>query len=109
MLVLFDHGTPAGLARVLTDHNVFTAQSRGWDRLNNGALPTAAEADGFDILVTTDRRIRYQQNLSGRNIAIVVLPGSTKWSRIRCLFAPILAAINAAIPGGYVEIEISFA
>lgn len=65
MLVLFDHGTPAGLARALSPHLVIKAQARGWDRLDNGALLAAAEAAGFDILVTTDRRIRYQQNLSG--------------------------------------------
>jgi hypothetical protein len=108
MLILFDHGTPAGLARVLTLHTVFTAQSRGWDTLENGALLTAAEAASFDLLVTTDRRIRYQQNLSGRKIAIVVLAGTTKWSRIRLQFGRIMAAVNAAAPGSYVEVEIPF-
>jgi len=78
MLVLFDHGTPRGLARVLSNHTVITAQARGWDRLTNGVLLNAAEEAEFDLLPTTDRRIRYQQNLAGRRIAIIVLAGSTK-------------------------------
>lgn len=66
MLILFDHGAPRGLIRALARHTVITAESRGWDTLNNGALLTAAEEAGVDLLLTTDRRIRYQQNLAGR-------------------------------------------
>ena len=69
MRILFDHGTPAGLARALPGHTVATAQGRRWDRLSNGDLLKEAEAAGSDLLITTDRRIRYQQNLSGRRIA----------------------------------------
>jgi hypothetical protein len=108
MLMLFDHGTTAGLARALSSHTVFSAQANGWDRLTNGELLTAAEAAASDRLITTDRRIRYQQNLAGRKIAIVVLAGSTKWSRIRVHFERIVAAVNAASPGRYVEVEIPF-
>ncbi len=57
MLVLFDHGTPKGLARALAGHTIHTAQSKGWDTLSNGALLNAAEEAGFDLLLTTDRRI----------------------------------------------------
>jgi hypothetical protein len=60
MLILFDHGTPKGLIRALSGHTVITAQARGWDRLNNSALLNAAEEAGIDLLLTTDRRIRYQ-------------------------------------------------
>ncbi len=108
MLILFDHGTPAGLARALSPHTVFTAQARGWDRLDNGDLLNAAEDAAFDLLLTTDRRIRYQQNLSGRKIAIVVLAGSTKWSRVREHLEQIAATVNAASPGSYAEVEIAF-
>lgn len=66
MLVLFDHGTPKGLARALSEHTVHTAQSKGWDTLSNGALLNAAEEAGFELLLTTDRRIRDQQNLPVR-------------------------------------------
>ena len=68
MLILFDHGTPKGLIHVLSGHTVITAQSRGWDRLNNGALLDAAEEAALNLLLTTDRRIRYQQNLAGRKM-----------------------------------------
>ena len=83
MHVLFDHGTPKGLIGALPEHTVHTAQSQGWDTLSNGALLDAAEEAGFELLLTTDRRIRYQQNLRGRRIALVVLTGSTKWSGVR--------------------------
>ena len=58
-----NHGTPKGLARALSTHTIHTAQSRGWDTLSNGALLDAAEEAGFELLLTTDRRIRHQQNL----------------------------------------------
>jgi hypothetical protein len=48
MLILFDHGTPKGLASALPGHTIVTAQSRGWDRLNNGTLPNAAEEAALD-------------------------------------------------------------
>jgi hypothetical protein len=108
MLILFDHGTPFGFARALSPYTIFTAQVRGWDKLSNGALLTAAEEAGFGLLVTTDRRIRYQQNLSGRKIAIIVLAGSTKWSRIRQCFERIAKAVRDAPQGSYTEVDISF-
>lgn len=76
--------------------------------MSNGDLLDAAEQAGFDLLLTTDQGIRYQQNLAGRNIAIVVLTGAVKWSRVR-LHLPIVAgAVNAATPGSYAEVEIPF-
>lgn len=108
MLILFDHGTPKGLIPALAGHQVITAQSRGWNALDNGALLDAAEELGIDLLLTTDRRIRYQQNLAGRKIALVVLTGTTKWSRIRRHFRQIAAVVNGAAPGSYTEIEIPF-
>jgi hypothetical protein len=106
VLVLFDHGTPKGLARALVGHTVHTAQSRGWDTLSNGELLNAAEEAGFDLLLTTDRRIRYQQNLKVRRIALVVLTGSTKWSGVRQHTDRIGAAVSSATPGSYSEVEI---
>ena len=76
MLILFDHGTPKGLARALPGHTVQTAQAKGWDTLSNGELLSAAEEAGFELLLTTDRRIRHQQNLRVRRVALVVLTGS---------------------------------
>jgi len=108
MLILFDHGTPKGLIRALSGHAVATAQARGWDKLNNGLLLAAAEAAAFDLLLTTDRRMRYQQNFAGRTIAIVALTGSTKWSRVRLHLERITAVVTAVQPGSYTEINIPF-
>ena len=108
MLILFDHGAPRGLVRTLPGHTIITARAGGWDRLNNGDLLKAAEAAAVDVLLTTDKRIRYQQNLTGRKIAIVVLAGTTKWSRVRLHHERIAAVVNAATPGSYAEVEIPF-
>lgn len=108
MLILFDHGAPRGLARALVGHTVITAKARGWDRLNNGALLKAAEAAAIDLLLTTDQRIRYQQNLKGQRIAIVVLAGTTKWSRVRLHLGRIAAAVKTATPGSYSEVDIPY-
>ena len=108
MLILFDHGTPRGVARALSDHTVITAYSRGWDRLDNGDLLQAAEDEAVEVLLTTDQKIRYQQNLTGRKIAIVVITGTTKWSRVRLYLERIANAVNAAPPGSCTEVEIPF-
>jgi hypothetical protein len=108
VLVLFDHGTPKGLIRALPGHTIHTAQAKGWDTLSNGALLSAAESAAVDVLLTTDRRMRHQQNLSARRIALVVLTGSTKWSRVRQHTDRIAAAVSAATPGSYTEVEIPF-
>ena len=106
MRILFDHGTPKGLAHALAGHTVTTAQAEGWDTLDNGTLLNAAEAAGIELLLTTDRRIRYQQNLGNRKIALVVLTGTTRWSAARLHFRRIAAAVGAATPGSYAEVEI---
>lgn len=106
MRILFDHGTPKGLARALSGHTIHTAQSRGWDTLSNGALLNAAEEAGFELLLTTDRRIKYQQNLQVRRIALLVLTGTTRWSSVRQHADRIATAVASATPGGYSEVEI---
>lgn len=108
MLVLFDHGTPKGLVRALAGHTIHTAQSKGWDTLSNGALLDAAEDAGFELLLTTDRRIRHQQDLRARRIAVVVLTGSTKWSLVRQHTDRIAATLASATPSSYAEVEIPF-
>jgi len=82
MRILFDHGAPSGIARSLAGHDVTEAIELGWDRISNGELLTTVEAAGFELLLTTDKNIRYQQNLKGRNIAIVVL-GNSAWRMVR--------------------------
>jgi hypothetical protein len=108
MLVLFDNGTPRTLARDLIDrHAVTEARARGWEKLDNGELLAQAEAAGFQVLVTTDKNLRYQQNLADRKIAIVVL-GNGRWILVKPHVAKVVAAINAATPGSYTEIDIPF-
>ena len=107
MRVLFDNGTPRGVARGLKDHVVEEARSHGWDVLTNGELLDAAEAAGYDVLLTTDRNIAYQQTLTGRKIAIVVL-SNTRWRLVERRLSQIAAAIAAAAPGSVTEIEIPF-
>jgi hypothetical protein len=105
MLILFDHGTPRGIARFLLGHTVTRAKQRGWDTLSNGDLLAEAERAGFDVFVTADKNIQYQQNLSGRKIAVVVL-STPQWPLVRLHTEKIAAAVNAAAPGSYVEVHI---
>jgi hypothetical protein len=109
MLILFDHGTPWGLARKLTGHTVVPARRMGWDELSNGDLIKAAEAAVFDILLTTDQNIRYQQNLKDRKIALVVLSGSTNWAHVRQHIDRISATVEGTKIGSYAEVFIPFA
>jgi len=103
--ILFDQGTPAPLRRLLGNNQVETAFERGWHTLTNGEVMAVAEGDGFDIVLTTDKNLRYQQNPGGRSIAIVVL-SSTSWSRIQRAVGEINRAIKVATPGSFQEVEI---
>jgi hypothetical protein len=105
MLILFDHGTPRSIARWLQGHTVVRAIEKGWDRLANGELLKAAEDAGFDLLLSTDKNIRYQQNLEGRRIAIVIL-GNSQRPAVHRHIDRVLASVNAATPGSYAEVEI---
>ena len=107
MRILFDNGTPEPLIPLLGGHNVTTAIAAGWGRLENGDLLSAAERAGFEVLLTTDKNIRYQQNLSGRRIALIVL-GNSNWNVARLHAEKIVAAVNAATVGSYIEVEIPF-
>jgi hypothetical protein len=107
MRILFDHGTPAPLIPLLIGHRVTKAKDAGWDRLANGALLDAAEAAGFEAMITADKNIRYQQNLIGRRIAIVIL-GNAQWPVLRRYVERVVAAVNAASPGSFAEVEIPF-
>jgi hypothetical protein len=105
MRILFDHGTPRPLQSFLAGHTVLEARAQGWDTFTNGDLLTAAEAAGFDVLVTTDKNIRHQQDLSGRTIAVVVL-GNAQWPVLRLHVALVVAAIAAVTPGSFSEVDI---
>jgi hypothetical protein len=105
MLILFDHGTRHGIARLLLGHTVTRAKQRGWDTLTNGDLLAEAERAGFDGFVTADKNIKYQQNLAGRKIAIAVL-STPQWPLVRLNTEKVAAAVNVAMPGSFVEVQI---
>jgi predicted nuclease of predicted toxin-antitoxin system len=107
MRVLFDQATPIPLRPFLQGHIVRTAAQEKWDRLRNGELLNVAETAGFDVLLTTDKNIRYQQNLAGRKIAIVVL-GRQQWPDLQAHVQLVVAAVDAATPGSYAEVDIPF-
>jgi hypothetical protein len=102
---VFDQGTPVPLRRQLVGHTIATAYEQGWATLTNGALLDAAERAGFEVLITTDQNLRYQQNLTGRRLALVVLQ-TTSWPRIRPQIATIQAVLDTIVPGSYHEIAI---
>jgi len=104
MLILFDQGTPVPIRAFLKNHTVETAARQGWSALTNGDL-LEAESAGFELLVTTDKNLAYQQNLTSRRIAIVVL-GNSQWPIVRHYVGRIVTAVNAAKPGSYVEVNI---
>ncbi len=103
MRILFDQGTPVPLRRHTDPHQVETAYERGWATFRNGELLAHAEQQGFDVLVTTDQNLKYQQNLKGRQISIVVIT-TTSWPRIKHSLTEVLRAIESATPGSYVEV-----
>ena len=104
MKILFDQGTPVPLRAVLGDHVVETAYEREWATLDNGELLAAAERSGFDVLVTTDRNLAYQQDLTKRKLAILTLP-TTRWPQIREHASEIVAALSTLEPGDYREVR----
>jgi len=107
MLILFDQSTPAPLRGHLKAHIVTEARDRGWDRLTNGELLNAAEAAGFEVFLTADKNLRYQQNLAGRRIAVVVI-GNAQWRVLRKYVDRVATAVDAASPGSYAEVAIPF-
>ena len=107
MRILFDQGVPRGLAASLRVHDVTEARELKWERISNGALLKLAEDAGFNLLLTTDKNLRYQQNLVTRRISIVVL-GQSPWWLVRQHLEAIVSAVDAATPGSFAEVDIPF-
>ena len=105
MLILFDQGTPVPLRAFLKGHTVKTAAEQRWSTLENGDLLDAAEAAGFEVLLTTDKNLPHQQNLTGRKIAIVVI-GMAQWPGLKAHVGLVADAVNAATPGSCVIVNI---
>jgi len=102
MRILFDQGTPVPLKDQLTGHQVETVYELGWSRLTNGELLASAEGR-FDVLVTTDQNLRYQQSLSGRRLAVIVLP-TTNWPKLQSKIQNIVSALALVKSGEYMEL-----
>ena len=107
MRILFDQGTPAPLRPHLIGHDIKLAYEQGWATLQNGDLLNAAEAAGFEVFITTDKNLRYQQNLSHRKIALIVL-SAPSWPRIERIKDRIVAALETIKANDYLEIEVPY-
>ena len=105
MRVLFDQGTPSPLRRHLGEHEVETLAEKGWFDVDNGRLIEIAESEGYDVLVTTDQNMRFQQNLTSRQLAVVVLL-STAWPDIQLRIDEIRTALNEVQNGDFIEVAI---
>jgi hypothetical protein len=109
MKIILDESVPQKLRLLIEGgHTVVTAWFQGWSGFKNGALLDAAEDAGFDLFITADQELSYQQNLTRRKMALVVL-STNNWSIIQAHIAQIMAAIDAAKPGSYTEVEIPYA
>ena len=98
--ILLDEGVPIGVRRLIRDADVQTVAEIGWAGLTNGDLINAAEGVAFDVIVTCDQSMRYQQNLTDRRVAIVVLT-TNHWDTIRANSEGISPAIDAATIGSF--------
>ena len=103
MKIVFDKCVPRPLRGQLPGHEILTAEEMGWGELENGDLIRAAEQQ-FEAIVTSDQQWKYQQNLAGRKLAILVLP-TNRWVVVRKLAPKIRAALTTLRPGDYIEIE----
>ena len=91
------------LRRAMAEHSVSTAYEMGWAQLSNGELLRAAAAQ-FDVFITTDQNLRYQQNITTRRLAILILP-TTNWPRIRMHQALVADAVNKLAAGDVVQLK----
>jgi hypothetical protein len=102
MRILLDANTPRQVRGLLPGHDVRTAPEMGWARYSNGQLLDEAEKAGFEALVTGDQNFAFQQNLTGRNIAVVIL-STNRWAIIRAKPQPVLDAIASASAGTFTQ------
>jgi predicted nuclease of predicted toxin-antitoxin system len=104
--ILLDECVPHRLRRLFADHDCHTAAYAGFLGLTNGKLLTAGEADGFDVLVTNDQRMQYQQSMSGRRISLIVMCSPVILGQdLATLIPAILDALRTIQPGEIVIIN----
>lgn len=102
MKILIDESLPRYVKRMLREYQVFTVQEMGWGGLKNGALMTRAEGH-FDVFLTADKNLRYQQNFKGRQLAVIVFP-TNKLSVIKQLDAALKVSLTGITAGSFVEL-----
>ena len=105
MRILFDVNMPEPLRRYLTEHTVDIADEKGWARIRNGDLLDNAERDGYEVLITADQSLRYQQNMARRQIAVIVLL-SNRWPRVQLRVEDIRSSLEEVGPGEVREVPI---
>jgi hypothetical protein len=106
MKIILDESTPQKLRLLIEGgHEVVTTWFQGWSGLKNGALLNAAEEAGFDLFITADQELSYQQNLTGRRIAVLVL-STNNWSVVKASMPEITTEINAAKSGSFAFVDI---
>ncbi len=103
MRIILDENLPRPLKQIFPGHTVTTVQEEGLSGTLNGALLARLEGS-FDVFFTADKNLRYQQNLSGRHLAIVELPAN-RLPLLRPLFPRIAASVDTIIPGAYVRLS----
>ena len=105
MRILLDHNTPAPLRYALGGHQVETAYERGWAELQNGDPIAEAESAGFDLSITKDQGIQYQEDWAVRSIALLVL-STNGWTQLRRFKERILEVVDSMRPSMRVELEV---
>lgn len=104
MRLLLDEWVPQRLKHDFPEHNVWTVEEVGLCGVKNGEL-LAAAAKSFDALITVDRRIKFQQNLSNVDLALIILIAKPcRYSQLKLLFPGVLSVLNQIEPGVVVEI-----
>jgi hypothetical protein len=102
--VLLDENLAHRLRKNLGAHQVVTVSYKGWSGLKNGELLRKAENDGIEVFLTGDQTLAYEQNLTGRTIAIVAL-SSVEWDILKHHLPLIVAAIDSALPGSFKAVD----
>jgi predicted nuclease of predicted toxin-antitoxin system len=102
MRVLLDNNVNQRFARLLSGHEVIHARQMGWSALSNGNMLASGEADGFDVLITADKSMQYQQTMADRKISVILLNALLiKWEYIEPLAPQVLRALDANLPQGF--------
>ncbi len=103
MRILIDESLPRYTKRMLVNYTAMTVQDMGWTGTKNGKLLSLAEGQ-FDVFLTADKNLRYQQNLAARELAIIVFP-SNRLSIVKTLQHKLESALSDVEPGQVIELS----